>query len=1205
MKKLLFVTTALVALGAGPAHADPVTSWMATTIFGAFSAATATALAQMTLGLGLNLLVGGIAMAVMDTGVSANVQFDVEFGDDTPLAFTVGDYVTAGKRKYIGSWGKNTRYVTEVIEVSCLPQGLAGLYVDDEPGEWVTGDWAHAFVPASADHWRVKDLATFPDDTPRDGMIYVGRSLTAYQDDGIRVCVHWYDGTQTEPDAFLRWVFGNDADYPWTADHIGTGKSYAVVTTRFDESILTSYPSYLWQPEPLPVYDPRRDSTAGGVGAHRWGDRSTYEPSRNAAVIAYNLARGVYFGEEWIFGGKNFAAWRLPFDAWVAAANACDAPVSLSGGGSEPAYRAGMQITVDLEPLGVLEEIGRAANMRFAEVGGMLLPQVDLPAASVLAITDDDIVITEGQSATPFAPVSETYNALSATYPEPAEKWASKDAPEYVDADATAADGGRYLPTSVAYGAAPYPNQVQRLMRSQLRDYRRMRRHQFQLPPLAYGLQPLTDTISWTSARNGYDAKRFSVESVQKLPGMCVAVTLREVDPGDYDWSSDYEIPYVTVSPVNPIPAVQEIEDWTAIGTSILGEDGVARLPAILVSCASGEIGIDSVRVQVRRPSAEACVVDVTRPYDAPYSWTVTGVAAATAYEVRGELVSSIAGLSVWSDWITVTTPDVRVTVADLNDEVREWLADLSAWIDGGVGDLPAELSGLADEIAAEAEARAAAAQQLSDDLAAEAATRADEVAGVAESVLSVADGLSAEAEARAAAAAEAARQMRATRDRVTALVAEVIDLAAADHSAREEIRRSLSVQVGAMRAHYDEQIVVLADAGMATAARIETLEAASGDLSVEIQQVSQAQIDGDDALAALITAMSVGTAVQFDPAVIWYYDDGADGWTGGTWISGGYLEPSAPLLSPAGLAIDGVKYAQLRLRVQRTGTPSWDGTLRWWVGGVESTVAISEPDWSEDIGLITVAPGWSGTVDQIGLDLPASGVVIDWIAIGRPAPGASSADLSALQQAVVVADEALAQDIAQLQADLTGAQGDTEAVASAVDGLTARVTSAEGGLTSQGEAITALQSGVSDLEAGTAALSDAVDTLSTDVQDGGNAQTAQAGSIRSLRSQVSGVAAELLDALSQSSAQTQAVRAYVATAREQLTTRVDATNEAVEVVAEAVTTLEAAIPDLASASALSALTGTVTTQGAAITSQGSAITTLQNDLADLSDEVD
>ncbi|SOC22014.1 phage tail protein, partial [Rhodobacter maris] len=667
MKKLLLLITAVLAAGAEAAQAGP-----AVPLFTVFAGGVAYTFALPSLVVGLLANAAATALAksfAKKPGI--DVSLETEYGDATPLAFTVGTYATAGKQKYSGSWGRNTRYHVRVIEISCLPQGLSGVWVDDEKAAYLADDYAHAFVSESWTPGAVRDLAWQASATPGAGQIYVGHSLATYRDnaDSIqpRIWVKHYDGTQTEADPYLLWAFGDDPDYPWTADHIGTGKSYVILTTQYDGDTLTSYPNYLWEPAPLAMYDPRSDSTAGGSGPMRWGDRSTYLPTQNAAVIAYNIARGICLGDEWIFGGRDLAAWRLPFAEWVAAMNACGAPVALSGGGTEQACRAGAEITVDMDPRDVIDEIGHAANMRFAEVGGMLKPLVDIPAAAVLSITDEDILITEGQSYRPFVAVSETFNALSATYPEPAEKWTSKDAPEYVDADATADDGGRYLPTSVRYNAAPYARQVQRLMRAQMRAYRRMRQHQFYLPPMAYALEPL-DMISWTSARNGYVAKLFIVERLQKTAGMCVAVTLREVDPDDYSWSSDYERPFTPIAPVNPAPPSQPVDGFAAVAITLVDGAGRPRRPAIRLSWASG-IAARGIRWQLRlQGTTEVALRGSTQDVSAG-TYVIDGVLPATDYEVRARLITGWP--TEWSGWIAVTTDDVRVGAIDLAYEVQ------------------------------------------------------------------------------------------------------------------------------------------------------------------------------------------------------------------------------------------------------------------------------------------------------------------------------------------------------------------------------------------------------------------------------------------------------------------------------------------------------------------------------------------------------
>lgn len=665
MKKLLLIITALAVVFAGPAHADPISAavaWVGSTF--AVTAATATFIVNFAVSTALTAISSALYKPKQP---GADVSFDVKMGDNLPLSFVAGRFATAGKRKYIGSWGDNTRFITEVVEYSALPQGLDGIWINDERGNILLDQGEETL----------------------GGIANVGYRLTNYNRDGAtRIWVRWLDGNQLVADQTLINLFGTDPNYPWTAQHIGRGKSYAIITSLFDDEILTSYPTFLLVPSPLPLYDWRFDSTNGGSGAQRWGVRSTYEPSRNPAVLAYNIVRGIYYGDEWVYGGKNLPAWRLPIAEWTAAANACDQPVTLADGGTEPRYRCGFEIGVDMEPASVLDEIGKSANMSFVETGGRLKVIVDLPGSSVFSFTDGDILITEGQSFNPFYPASDTFNSVSATYPEPSEKWASKDAPEYVDADAREEDGGRHLPTSMTYGAVPYGRQVQRLLRSQMRDFRRQRRHQFYLPPDAYGLEPKLDMVTWTSSRNGYVNKRFIPEIVDRTPGMNVLVNLREVDPGDYDWSSDFERPIIITPPVNPRPFVQPIRGLTAVGTSIQDAGGAARRPAILVACNGDEVGVTEIQIEARRVGTTVAVIDTLRRFSAPFSWYLQNVLPMTNYEVRARLLSDLTPRSAWSSWLTVTTPDVRLGPNDVRydeiiDEVRENLGGLIEWADG------------------------------------------------------------------------------------------------------------------------------------------------------------------------------------------------------------------------------------------------------------------------------------------------------------------------------------------------------------------------------------------------------------------------------------------------------------------------------------------------------------------------------------------
>lgn len=213
------------------------------------------------------------------------------------------------------------------------------------------------------------------------------------------------------------------------------------------------------------------------------------------------------------------------------------------------------------------------------------------------------------------------------------------------------------------------------------------------------------------------------------------------------------------------------------------------------------------------------------------------------------------------------------------------------------------------------------------------------------------------------------------------------------------------------------------------------------------------------NALSQQITLLSAGAGEQFDWATIWYFDAGTEGWTGnGTpTVSGGWVRPAnstSPSLTSPEIAIDGNKYIQVRLRVRKHGSPVWTGTYVW-SGG---TGTATEPTYDANgVGLVTINAPWTGTVEYIGISLYDDQTAtdwheVDWVAIGRPSPGASSAQLYEEQVVRAAADASMAADILLLTADVgannalisdeatTRATNDT-AIAATVTALTATVT--------------------------------------------------------------------------------------------------------------------------------------------------------------------
>ncbi|MBN8291019.1 hypothetical protein JI664_03485 [Rhodobacter sp. NTK016B] len=1136
-------------------------------------AAGATFAASALGGIALNLLssvaLSALSMALQPTPKAAGLRTETTLrGGTVPEVFLLGRSATGGTMVCPPMAhdlpGKTPNaFLTYVIELAGVPgHQLDGLSLNGEAVEILPDD-------------------PHPDYGQRIGGDYDGRAWVKY-----------YDGTQTVADPMLVATYPAPYVRPWTADMVGEGICYAVLTFRYDRKVWSGWPQCRFVLSSAPVYDPRKDSSVGGDGPHRWGDASTYEPSNNAAVLAYNAKRGIALpgGDVW---GGSIPAEDLPIADWMAEMDRADEAVDDGDGGTEPRYRAGVEVRADDEPFSVIEELLKGCNGQVSETGGVWSLRLGAPRLPVLFFEDADIIADEAEDFRPFPPLDQIFNAISATYPDPAQNWESAESELVTNAEWEAEDGNRRLTASLSLPVVPYPAQVQRVTRALIADHRRMRRHVLTLPMEAAALEAL-DVVSWTSAENSYSAKLFEVtEAIRDLRTQLVRVSLREVEP------EDYEIPEGIIRPTPPAPgpvrpAAQAVEGWQADPYTITIE-GKPRRAGILARWeADGAEDARGVRVAVRRQG------DAGDGVEQPLYPVATGGAAITdgilagVYEVRAQYDADRP--TDWTDWTSVAVPAVGFGLDDLAPALVDWLGTMRDWIDDGIP----EVRDLAQALADEAQARADAVQAVADELAEEA-------------------------DARSAETQAAAEALRAERDRIRQVAAEVVELAANDHAAREEIRRSVQVQLGDLEASFDEQVLTLADADFALAARLTSVEATSDDLSASINQVDQARIDGDNALASLVAAVAVGTAQQFDHAAIWYFDTTTEGWTGAPvapTASDGWLRPGlgSSAVSPSGLGVEAAMYAQVRARIRAIGAPVWAGHL-WWAGAGQGwdaarRVTLDEPAFSsEGVAEITFTPGWSGAIDAMRLDLgdgtdAANYYELDWIAIGRPSPGASSAELLTEQQARISADSALASSIVALEAELTAADGQITGNANAINALDARVGETEAGLEAAATSIEALEASVNDDATGLDALASAVDSIAAEVgllSDG--SQYSYAAAIRDLQSSLRGVALEGLNAAARDEIERRRVRDYVASATQALNTRVDATDGQVTIIAEAITKLGAQVLDaegavLANAGALDALTVEVVDQGNALNAAVTALTALEASVGGLENDL-
>lgn len=404
----------------------------------------------------------------------------------------------------------------------------------------------------------------------------------------------------------------------------------------------------------------------------------------------------------------------------------------------------------------------------------------------------------------------------------------------------------------------------------------------------------------------------------------------------------------------------------------------------------------------------------------------------------------------------------------------------------------------------------------------------------------------------------EMAGRWRDLADNINDMKDAVINMDYSNYAARDDIYRRISTDFNDRFSSYDERITVAAGESSAVADKVEQMAVTVGEQKAAIDDVSRVLIDETTQLSQQITAISVGSQTQFDSAQIWHFDTSNEGWSG-LWSDGWLIVNNNSALSVA-LSIDATRYRQVKMRIRKVGNPTWDGRLDWLGATPAGSIEIEEPDWSTEYAELTINPAWSGTLTRLMVYLSTDAdadnyFILDWITVGRPAPGASTAQLLEEKTARITQDAVTAERVDVLTAELNTLNGRFTGSAEAIQGLRTAVTEIEGGIESVAESVTLLSSNVTDVVTGITANSEAIQGLVTKTT----------------------VTDESISAISEEMTRLDAkIGTSVGTAFEELSTTVSKNADDIKITADKLTLLEVNLEDYAKGSALSSLSATV-----------------------------
>lgn len=625
-----------------PAEAEPISAAIGLTALlggGAIAGAVGGAIVTGAISIGAQFILQaftGKPKAQATPGATpTGTQVNVQYGAAIPRSRIFGYQATAGKFEYWNLSGDNNAYLDLAYSVGDGPHdSLAGLIANGKICTFGTPDSVGTPVPEF----------NAEDGTPR-------------------LWVKFFQGFEDQA-ADARLVATANPAGRWTSDDTFAGIAWVRVTMLYDEKVFQSgKPDLLFIVKGALLYDPRKDSTNGGFGSHRWTDQHTWEWSDNVSVAQYNHQRGLYLNGELVLG-EGLAPVDLITDMYVTAANACDELVTKKDGTAERRYRIAMNVGADQQHRVAIQNFLDAMAGQLVEQVGAFGPVAGVAQTAVLPeITDADLIVGKPVTFSKKRSRADLLNAVFGSYTEPDQQYGTIPFPPRTSSTDEAADGER-LAKEIDFPQVQSGTQAQRLAEIA----RRMSRYQATATitvRFRWAVAEAGDWVPWNSARRGNITWR--VESYKINEDETVTLNLREIGAEifTYNAATDELDPQVP----GDLPGIGDlastVSGFTLAPTQIFGANGVV-IPAL--RCLWSPVtdrSIVQVIVQYRlKTDDDSGLIKQAPPFvrpDAGEDLITDGIQADTVYQARATIITVPRRITVWTDWVDQLAPPLHV----------------------------------------------------------------------------------------------------------------------------------------------------------------------------------------------------------------------------------------------------------------------------------------------------------------------------------------------------------------------------------------------------------------------------------------------------------------------------------------------------------------------------------------------------------------
>lgn len=301
----------------------------------------------------------------------------------------------------------------------------------------------------------------------------------------------------------------------WTPAHRAAGVAYLECEFVYEESAFPNgLPNVTAQIAGAKVYDPRTGTTV-------W--------SENPALLMRHVLTHPQFGRRTSLTAAEDA--RI-----IAAANACELPISYYGTDLVSIFRAATVVQFGATAREVLDDLAQAMGGEWAYASGEFYVRAGVYQAPVMSLTESDLAVVQRSNdgstsqseitISPHKPRNEKINVVSARIWDQAANYVQTPIPA-LRADALVAADGAEIMQEVSMPAVFYVGQAYHICGIMLRDSRDPLAVTLPFKLRAYPLE-LFDGITITLARYGWVNKEFRILGRTFSPEGYIQLTLKE-----------------------------------------------------------------------------------------------------------------------------------------------------------------------------------------------------------------------------------------------------------------------------------------------------------------------------------------------------------------------------------------------------------------------------------------------------------------------------------------------------------------------------------------------------------------------------------------------------------------------------------------------------------------------------------------------------